>query len=764
MTALREERPADSTVIAADEALERGQPWHASRLLVEVLEDSTRRTPEAVLLAATAASRWGGWNEVERLLAPVEWKDTLFDGRAHLLLGRAALERGEGAAAETHARAALEQADGDFAQGERLVLLARALERLARPDSAARSYARAAGLLPDAADWLRLRAAALSSDAAERRALFAAVGAAEPRSRIARIEATALERAGDTLAIGAWGAIGDSVGVLRLELARADAAQRAALRSRLMDLVAARAGTAEGRRAVALLDSAFAPLSPAEELVVARAAGRGGPLARAARAYARALDGGIASADDRYAYADILFRLARYPEAAAQYDRIPADHPRAGAAAYAAARALVRAGRVTDGIAALERIGQRFAGDTAGAGSALFLRADLAVDAHADSAARALFLELAARYPTSRHAAGARFRAALIAYAAGDAATAAAELDTLLARYPRAEDALAARYWRGRLSATLGDTAAAASAWRAVMRAEPASYYAAASARRLGVEPWRPAAAPDSFVAVPALDTVLARAALLERLGLAAESEWEIDALVAAALRDDARGPEAVERLLSVADALRARDRSSESIRIARRAEDRGAPRDARLYRLLYPVVRPERLLHEADRQQLDPAFVAALIRQESMFNPQATSPVGARGLMQLMPEVGRSIATAVGFPVWDPVLLYQPDVNLQLGTQHLRDLARRYDRPVDILAAYNAGASRVERWSERPGAADPELFAERIPYVETRDYVRIIQRNRELYRALYDWPAEPPTRVVTTGTPRGLTSAGGAR
>jgi len=124
------------------------------------------------------------------------------------------------------------------------------------------------------------------------------------------------------------------------------------------------------------------------------------------------------------------------------------------------------------------------------------------------------------------------------------------------------------------------------------------------------------------------------------------------------------------------------------------------------------------------------------------MFDPAATSGVGARGLMQIMPEVGRGLAQAAGFPIWDPVLLYQSDVSLQLGTRHLEELARRYTRPVEVLAAYNAGASRVERWSERAGAADAELFAERIPYVETRDYVRIIQRNRDLYRSLYDWPA----------------------
>jgi soluble lytic murein transglycosylase len=62
------------------------------------------------------------------------------------------------------------------------------------------------------------------------------------------------------------------------------------------------------------------------------------------------------------------------------------------------------------------------------------------------------------------------------------------------------------------------------------------------------------------------------------------------------------------------------------------------------------------------------------------------------------------------------------------------------YRDPVHILAAYNAGASRVERWSRRKGVEDPEVFAERIPFAETRGYVRAIQRNQEIYRTLYPW------------------------
>jgi soluble lytic murein transglycosylase len=126
------------------------------------------------------------------------------------------------------------------------------------------------------------------------------------------------------------------------------------------------------------------------------------------------------------------------------------------------------------------------------------------------------------------------------------------------------------------------------------------------------------------------------------------------------------------------------------------------------------------------------------VIRQESSFNPGATSPAGARGLAQVMPEVGERLAKELKYPVWDPVLLYQPDVSIQLGAFHLHELVGRYDQRARILAAYNAGSPRVERWSKRIGVDDPEVFAEQISFVETRDYVRVIQRNEDIYRALY--------------------------
>jgi soluble lytic murein transglycosylase len=232
------------------------------------------------------------------------------------------------------------------------------------------------------------------------------------------------------------------------------------------------------------------------------------------------------------------------------------------------------------------------------------------------------------------------------------------------------------------------------------------------------------------------------------------ESRWELERLT--------KSPESSpERLLVLANAFRSQGMAGQAIQLARRALAEGAPADARTFRLIYPIIHADALLAEAAEQGIDPSFVAAVIRQESSFNPAATSPAGARGLAQVMPEVGERLARALNYPVWDPVLLYQPDVSIQLGTVHLRELVSQYDQRARILAAYNAGSPRVERWARRIGVDDPEVFAEQISFVETRDYVRVIQRNEDIYRALYgtevsdrtELPAGQPSPDAPTST-----------
>jgi soluble lytic murein transglycosylase len=511
------------------------------------------------------------------------------------------------------------------------------------------------------------------------------------------------------------------------------AAHSAAVRSSLVELLRARAGSSTAREALELLDQSFGRLTPEEELDAARSAAAGGPASRAATGYARAFEAGLGDSRDRFTYASILSRLGRDREAAAQFARVKSPASLAASAAYQHARSLLRAGEGSASRTALRQVVSDHRGDKEAASHALYLLADLATDEGRDGPARSAFREVAERYPTSTLGASAAFRAALIAYADGAYRTAACEWDELVKRHPTSSEALAAEYWSGRAWSDVGDSATARARWETVERRSRLSYYSMLAARRLGRAPWVPAAAADSFATVPSTDSAFARAALLDRLGMDPEAELEY-----AYLREHPGST--ADSILAAAAAFRAHGLASQGISLAQLALSRGASSDARVYRLLYPVSLDAALDAEAALNGLDPSLVAALIRQESRFNPRATSPVGARGLMQIMPRVGHTIASGLDFPAWDAALLYQPDVSLQLGTTHLADLLSGYTDDGRALAAYNAGRSRVERWAKKRGASDAEMFVERIPFRETRDYVRIIQRNRELYASLYGW------------------------
>jgi soluble lytic murein transglycosylase len=252
------------------------------------------------------------------------------------------------------------------------------------------------------------------------------------------------------------------------------------------------------------------------------------------------------------------------------------------------------------------------------------------------------------------------------------------------------------------------------------------------AAKRLDTTLVAPDRSPSNYARIPAIDTAMNRVIGLKDVGMDVEAGFENDRLYRDALANTGR-------LVATAHALSGGDQASRSIALGRRALD-DIGHSPENYRLYFPVLERETLISSSKENGLDPVLVAALIRQESNFNPVATSPAGARGLMQLMPSVGKSVADTKGIGPWDPDLLYQPATNIKLGTAHLSGLVRKYPEVVKVLSAYNAGESRVEKWSSKAGASDPEVFTERIPFVETRDYVRAILRNRAYYQALYPW------------------------
>jgi len=153
------------------------------------------------------------------------------------------------------------------------------------------------------------------------------------------------------------------------------------------------------------------------------------------------------------------------------------------------------------------------------------------------------------------------------------------------------------------------------------------------------------------------------------------------------------------------------------------------------LLNILYPRPYLKDLEKSLKPYSIDPLVVLSLIRQESVFNPAARSPVGARGLMQLMPATARRMKRSVG-----ERQLNNPATNLEVGTKYFNLLMKRYDNNlVYSLAAYNAGEGRVDRWKNNL-FNDDWMFTknvETIPFLETRNYVKLISRNIFFYKLL---------------------------
>ncbi len=162
-----------------------------------------------------------------------------------------------------------------------------------------------------------------------------------------------------------------------------------------------------------------------------------------------------------------------------------------------------------------------------------------------------------------------------------------------------------------------------------------------------------------------------------------------------------------------------------------------GAP--DKFWRLAFPMPYRTTLESVSRERDLDPYMVAALIRQESEFNPKAISRAKAYGLTQVLPATGREISRKLGMKAFSTRMLLQPDTNLQLGAYYLRSMLDQFGgKWAETLAAYNAGKSRVLNWRTFSEFEEPAEFVESIPFNETRNYVQIVMRNADLYRRLY--------------------------
>ena len=390
-----------------------------------------------------------------------------------------------------------------------------------------------------------------------------------------------------------------------------------------------------------------------------------------------------------------------------------------------------------------------------------FTLAGIALQTAGDlSGARALWAEQIDRYPGGDLAGEALWRLAFGAYLAGDPAAALAWTERTLATLTVSEDAkhtLAATYWHARLQA-YPDVAAptvlsedieavtlALDEWAALAASYPGHYYGLLAAARLQElaperlteipEPrWHevqgPWVVPVAFVDSPEVQ----RGVALARMGLLgpARAEWaRVDPDV---LDTGARG--------FMADQIeRAGDFSS--AHVLRRAFLFNAPGATlgvnrhQILRAAYADRWTAEVVAATSGDGYDPLLFQGLMREESGYNPRAKSHAGARGLSQLMPATGRSVAGWMGKKV-TTAQLYDPVTNLSIGARYLDFLHDHFNgNSLLCLAGYNAGQGNVGKWLKAYGNLPTDEFVERIPFRETRKYVKAVSTSWQIYRLL---------------------------
>ena len=277
------------------------------------------------------------------------------------------------------------------------------------------------------------------------------------------------------------------------------------------------------------------------------------------------------------------------------------------------------------------------------------------------------------------------------------------------------------RYWRARALRSLGETEAANGLLKGV--AGQPNFYGLLAADELGIavapqwDGWRPAQADlDRIGAFEGIQ----RALELYRLGLDGEGlrewQWAIRGL------DD-------KSLLAAAELARVANVTDRAINTAERTVQ------LHDFAQRYPTPHRETLDAAARQWDVDEALVYGLIRQESRFMPEARSRAGATGLMQLMPSTAKWVARQMPVTQYRPKMLTIPETNLQMGTYYFRRVLDDLGSPVLATAAYNAGPGRARRWrDEHP--LEGAIYAETIPFNETRDYVKKVFTNTWYYRS----------------------------
>ncbi len=375
-----------------------------------------------------------------------------------------------------------------------------------------------------------------------------------------------------------------------------------------------------------------------------------------------------------------------------------------------------------------------------------------------EETARTAYQVLAYAFPKGEYAERSLWRASTFLYADGRYEDALSGFWQCLLASPTLGSVSAPAYWMGRCYERLGHPDEAVSLYRHIQTLANNSYYGQRAQEALAVlkSPDSPAqgrlAAIDFAQVVQKLDSLrpvpaaipqpttgvartIERARQLITAGLIDLALAEFEHKIAAHGSNDKVLCYATARVyLSKADFLNA------IIALRRAFPDYNSLPPSYLpeeiWSLFFPVRHLEFVNKHATRNHVDPSLILAVIRQESAFNESAQSKANARGLMQVLPSTGRLLARHAGMPQYTVAILHEPEANIALGTRYLAERLQKYGGRVELaLAAYNAGDNRVDHWLREFGNVDMVEFVERIPFSETRGYVKQVMSNRTHYQ-----------------------------
>lgn len=732
-----------TAVLGAGELFESGRYWHGSRLIA--VPPGTRPLPaESVLAPALAAEGLRQFARVDELLRRARGGDSLPDFVALAARADERAERWRDAERRYRQLITLPQAT-DGTRAAAAARLAVVLEQGGRRDSAVAAWRRAALALPDVADWFALRRAELEVDTT---VAYAIISGSRSPAAVLRARLFVARRrlaANDLLgALDVYRRYGRPLDVARVEFALG---RRLEARARADTVLFRETTRADGILAATFLTQRFAVLTGAEWLAISRAYRAQRDLVAAERFARRAIRRPDTSVAAWLELVEIESAKRNLAGAQRAVDSAGARAGRAGATLIARARvgALAAADRWPNAEALVHQLVRAHPGDSNIARLVLVMAERHRLRGEVD-AERARYLTLLRGFGDTPAVAAAYFRLGLLLYADGDGDSAAALVAAATRLDTARELGAGPRYWDARLRFERGDTAAV-TGLRALAEEGPTSFYGTRARELVGdsvLVSRRPLPLPraGSFPAARARQ----RIRLLASIGFDTEARAE-------AMGWAADTSASLQVLIAAAGAAAAAGYARESIALGEAARAK-VGLTVGVARALFPYSYRSVIEAEAAEHCVDPLLLAAIIRQESRFDPSAVSRVGARGMSQVMPATGAEMFQRLRLGPWDQDLLFVPDFNLHLGARYLRERIARDSFPTHaLLASYNAGPTRVTRWRRWLEFEDPDLFVERVSITETRDYVRTVYASYRWYKEAY----APPPGVPPAAPPSPL-------